>query len=96
MQAFLYSLENEVPLIAFCQDRCFTLFDHPLVDSLHTIYHEPKVLIGFEYLARCLILIDVSGLMVDIVLQAEVMPSIDQLLAAVEIQVSYVFYLGKF
>ena len=44
LQAFLYSLENEIPLIAFCQDRCFTLFDHPLVDSLHTTYHEPKVL----------------------------------------------------
>lgn len=58
-EAFLYSLENEVPLIAFCQDRCFTLFDHPLVDSLHTIYHEPK---------------------------AEVMSSIDRLLAAAEIQ----------
>ncbi|XP_020264919.1 uncharacterized protein LOC109840612 isoform X2 [Asparagus officinalis] len=58
-EAFLYSLENEVPLIAFCQDRCFTLYDHPMVDSLHTIYHEPK---------------------------AEVMPSIDQLLAAAEIQ----------
>lgn len=58
-EAFLYSLKNEVPLIAFCQDNCFTLFDHPLVDSLHTTYYEPK---------------------------AEVMPSIDQLLEAAEIQ----------
>ncbi|CAD5319521.1 unnamed protein product [Arabidopsis thaliana] len=39
----LYSLEHRIPLIAFSQDRCLTLFDHPLVDSLHTIYNEPKV-----------------------------------------------------
>ncbi|KAJ0260251.1 Endoribonuclease YBEY [Hirschfeldia incana] len=38
----LYSLEHGIPLIAFCQDRCLTLFDHPLVDSLHTTYNEPK------------------------------------------------------
>lgn len=43
MQACLYSLENKVPLIAFCEGRCLTLFHDPLVDSLHTIYHEPKV-----------------------------------------------------
>ncbi|XP_042377254.1 endoribonuclease YBEY, chloroplastic-like [Zingiber officinale] len=41
-EALSYSLEHEVPVIAFCQDRCLTLFDHPLVDSLHTVYHEPK------------------------------------------------------
>ncbi|XP_057477400.1 endoribonuclease YBEY, chloroplastic-like isoform X2 [Actinidia eriantha] len=41
-EAFLYSLEQKIPLIAFSEDRCLTLFDHPLVDSLHTIYHEPK------------------------------------------------------
>lgn len=58
-EAFLYSLEHKVPLIAFSKDRCLTLFDHPLVDSLHTVYHEPK---------------------------AEVMPSIEQLLEAVDIQ----------
>ncbi|XP_072995436.1 endoribonuclease YBEY, chloroplastic-like isoform X1 [Typha latifolia] len=58
-EAFLYSLEYEIPLIAFSQDRCFTLFDHPLVDSLHTVYHEPK---------------------------AEVMSSVEQLLAAADIQ----------
>ncbi|VVB09029.1 unnamed protein product [Arabis nemorensis] len=38
----LYSLEHGIPLIAFSQDRCLTLFDHPLVESLHTIYNEPK------------------------------------------------------
>nr|XP_010914881.1 endoribonuclease YBEY, chloroplastic isoform X2 [Elaeis guineensis] len=58
-EACLFSLKHEVPLIAFCQDRCFTLFEHPLVDSLHTIYHEPK---------------------------AEVMPSVEHLLAAAEVQ----------
>ncbi|WOK91452.1 hypothetical protein Cni_G00143 [Canna indica] len=58
-EALSYSLEHEVPIIAFCQDRCFSLFDHPLVDSLHSVYHEPK---------------------------AEIIPSVDQLLAAVEVQ----------
>ncbi|KAL5714365.1 hypothetical protein ACHQM5_016338 [Ranunculus cassubicifolius] len=58
-EAFLYSLEHKVPLVAFCQDRCLTLFDHPLVESLHAIYHEPK---------------------------AEVMPSVEHLLAAADIQ----------
>ncbi|KAJ0971411.1 hypothetical protein J5N97_019370 [Dioscorea zingiberensis] len=58
-EAFLYSLEHGVPLIAFCQDRCLTLFEHPLVDSLHMVYHEPK---------------------------AEVMPSVEHLLAAADVQ----------
>ncbi|CAL9187207.1 endoribonuclease YBEY, chloroplastic [Musa acuminata AAA Group] len=58
-EALLYSLEHEVPLIAFSQDQCFTLFDHPLVDSLHTVYHEPK---------------------------AEIMSSVEHLLAAAEVQ----------
>ncbi|KAK1265451.1 hypothetical protein QJS04_geneDACA015704 [Acorus gramineus] len=58
-EAFLYSLEHNIPLVAFSQDRCLTLFDHPLIDSLHTIYHEPK---------------------------AEVMPSVDHLVASTDIQ----------
>ncbi|KAK4800455.1 hypothetical protein SAY86_020942 [Trapa natans] len=58
-EALLYSEENKIPLIAFCEDRCLTLFEHPLVDSLHTIYSEPK---------------------------AEIMPSIEHLLAAADIQ----------
>ncbi|KAI4337526.1 hypothetical protein L6164_015931 [Bauhinia variegata] len=41
-EACLYSLENKVPLVAFCENRCLTLFEDPLVDSLHTVYHEPK------------------------------------------------------
>ncbi|KAL2318167.1 hypothetical protein Fmac_032043 [Flemingia macrophylla] len=58
-EACLYSLESKVPLVAFCEGRCLTLFHDPLVDSLHTIYHEPK---------------------------AEVMPSVDHLLASADIQ----------
>ncbi|XP_074286961.1 endoribonuclease YBEY, chloroplastic isoform X2 [Silene latifolia] len=59
VEAFLYSREHQIPLVAFCSDRCLTLFDHPLVDSLHSVYHEPK---------------------------AETMPSIEDLLAAAEVQ----------
>ncbi|KAK2453159.1 endoribonuclease YBEY, chloroplastic [Trifolium repens] len=58
-EACLYSLESKVPLIAFCEGRCLTLFNDPLVDSLHTIYHEPK---------------------------AEIMPSVEHLLASADIQ----------
>ncbi|KAI6682269.1 hypothetical protein NL676_036150 [Syzygium grande] len=58
-EAFIYSREHGIPLIAFCEDRCLTLFEHPLVDSLHTIYREPK---------------------------AEIMPSIEDLLGAADIQ----------
>lgn len=41
-EVFLYSVEHQTPLVAFSGDRCLTLFDHPLVDSLHSVYHEPK------------------------------------------------------
>lgn len=58
-EACLYSLESKIPLIAFCEGRCLTLFHDPLVDSLHTIYHEPK---------------------------AEIMPSVEHLLASADIQ----------
>ncbi|CAN8284311.1 unnamed protein product [Cochlearia groenlandica] len=58
-ESCLYSLEHGIPLIAFSQDRCLTLFDHPLVDSLHKIYNEPK---------------------------AEVISSVDQLIAEADIQ----------
>ncbi|XP_007012194.2 PREDICTED: uncharacterized protein LOC18588008 isoform X2 [Theobroma cacao] len=58
-EAGRYSLEHKVPLIAFCEDRCLTLFDHALVDTLHTVYHEPK---------------------------AEIMPSVEHLVAAADIQ----------
>ncbi|KAK6927328.1 hypothetical protein RJ641_005919 [Dillenia turbinata] len=42
-EILLYSLESKVPVVAFCEDRCLSLFDHPLVDSVHTEYHEPKL-----------------------------------------------------
>ncbi|RXH72704.1 hypothetical protein DVH24_012388 [Malus domestica] len=58
-EACRYSLENEVPLIAFTKDRCLSLYDHPLVDSMHTVYHEQK---------------------------AEIMPSVEHLVAAAGIQ----------
>lgn len=58
-EALLYSLEHKIPIIAFTEDRCLTLFEHQLVESLHTVYHEPK---------------------------AEIIPSVEQLLAGVEIQ----------
>ncbi|XP_076954074.1 endoribonuclease YBEY, chloroplastic-like [Bidens hawaiensis] len=41
-EAFHYSVEHNIPLVAFSENRCLTLFGHPLVDSLHTIYNEPK------------------------------------------------------
>ncbi|KAK6912764.1 Endoribonuclease YbeY [Dillenia turbinata] len=41
-EILLYSLESKVPVVAFCEGRCLSLFDHPLVDSVHTVYHEPK------------------------------------------------------
>uniref|UniRef100_A0ACD5W1R2 Uncharacterized protein n=1 Tax=Avena sativa TaxID=4498 RepID=A0ACD5W1R2_AVESA len=41
-EAFSYSLEHKIPLVAFSQDRCFSMFEDPLIDSLHDVYHEPK------------------------------------------------------
>ncbi|XP_027084608.1 endoribonuclease YBEY, chloroplastic isoform X1 [Coffea arabica] len=58
-EASMYSLKHQTPLIAFSEDRCLTLFEHPLVDSLHTVYSEPK---------------------------AEIIPTVDQLLAGGDIQ----------
>lgn len=41
-EAFLYSLEQQIPLVGFSEDRTVTLFDHPLIDALHAVYFEPK------------------------------------------------------
>ncbi|KAI3792739.1 hypothetical protein L2E82_06627 [Cichorium intybus] len=41
-EAFHYSVEHNVPLVAFSENRLLALSSHPLVDSLNTIYHEPK------------------------------------------------------
>ncbi|CAN0907279.1 Endoribonuclease YBEY, chloroplastic [Linum grandiflorum] len=38
----MYSLEHKIPLISFSNDRCLTLFNHPLVDTLHTVYQTPQ------------------------------------------------------
>lgn len=42
MKAFQYSLEEKRPLLGFSGDRIVTLFDHPLIEHLHTFYMEPK------------------------------------------------------
>ncbi|CAA6673172.1 unnamed protein product [Spirodela intermedia] len=39
LQVFLVCLYSTV---AFSQDRCFTPFNDPLVESLHSVYHEPR------------------------------------------------------
>ncbi|KAG8070245.1 hypothetical protein GUJ93_ZPchr0006g42396 [Zizania palustris] len=43
LQAFLYSLKHSIPLVAYCEEQCLTLFEHPFVDLLHTLHHEAKV-----------------------------------------------------
>lgn len=42
-QSLEFSLRHGTALVAFSGDRCLTLFDHPLVDKLHTTYYEPRV-----------------------------------------------------
>jgi hypothetical protein len=89
VQACLYSLESKVPLIAFCEGRCLTLFNDPLVDSLHTIYHEPKVphflAIVYDFLHS--IMLFAFFFLYQNTLQAEIMPSVEHLLASADIQV---------
>ncbi|XP_057832987.2 endoribonuclease YBEY, chloroplastic isoform X2 [Cryptomeria japonica] len=41
-EAFLFSLEQQFPLVGFSEDRMVTLFNHPLIDALHSVYFEPK------------------------------------------------------
>ncbi|VAH52634.1 unnamed protein product [Triticum turgidum subsp. durum] len=41
--ACLYSLKHKIPLVAYCEEQCLTLFEHPSVDLLHTVHHETKV-----------------------------------------------------
>lgn len=57
LQACLYSWENKVPLIAFTKDRCLTLFNDPLVDSLHTVYREPKVPYRLFFLSYVIVIV---------------------------------------
>ncbi|KAL6888939.1 hypothetical protein ACP4OV_009965 [Aristida adscensionis] len=42
-KAFLHSLKHKIPLVAYSEDQCLTLFEHPFVDLLHSMYHETKV-----------------------------------------------------
>ncbi|KAF7011499.1 hypothetical protein CFC21_025797 [Triticum aestivum] len=42
-EACLYSLKHKIPLVAYCEEQCLTLFEHPSVDLLHTVHHETKV-----------------------------------------------------
>uniref|UniRef100_A0A453D485 Uncharacterized protein n=1 Tax=Aegilops tauschii subsp. strangulata TaxID=200361 RepID=A0A453D485_AEGTS len=41
-EACLYSLKHKIPLVAYCEEQCLTLFEHPSVDLLHTVHHETK------------------------------------------------------
>lgn len=42
IDAFLYSIENDVPLVGFCGDTTITMRDHSLIQELHEKYSEPK------------------------------------------------------
>ncbi|OEL16029.1 hypothetical protein BAE44_0022954 [Dichanthelium oligosanthes] len=42
-EVFLYSLEHKIPVVAYCEEQCLTLFEHPFVNLLHTVHHENKV-----------------------------------------------------
>lgn len=52
IKAFQYSLERKLPLLGFSGDQIVTLFDHPLIENLHTFYMEPKAEVApsLEYL----------------------------------------------
>ncbi|KAJ4769914.1 Endoribonuclease YbeY [Rhynchospora pubera] len=41
-EAFFYSLEHEIPLVAFSIDQCLSLFEHSFLESLHNRHYEPK------------------------------------------------------
>ncbi|MCO5563008.1 hypothetical protein L7F22_016644 [Adiantum nelumboides] len=53
-KAFQYSLEEKRPLLGFSGDRIVTLFDHPLIENLHTFYMEPKAEVApsMEYIIK--------------------------------------------
>jgi hypothetical protein len=46
-ETFKFSVEHQVPLVGFSGDKCVTLFSHPLIDTLHEVYYEPKVILFF-------------------------------------------------
>jgi len=42
-EVFLYSLKHKIPVVAYCEEQCLTLFEHPFVNLLHIVHHENKV-----------------------------------------------------
>ncbi|XP_066321548.1 endoribonuclease YBEY, chloroplastic-like isoform X2 [Miscanthus floridulus] len=54
-EAFLYSFKHKIPLVAYCEEQCLTLFRHPFVDLLHTVHNENKVKVmhSIEDLLEC-------------------------------------------
>ncbi|KAL6629359.1 hypothetical protein ACP70R_029124 [Stipagrostis hirtigluma subsp. patula] len=42
-EAFLYSLKHKIPVVAYSDDQCLTLFEHPFTDLLYDVHHETKV-----------------------------------------------------
>jgi hydroxymethylpyrimidine pyrophosphatase-like HAD family hydrolase len=48
-ETFKFSVEHQVPLVGFSGDKCVTLFSHPLIDTLHEVYYEPKVILFFLF-----------------------------------------------
>ncbi|PWZ04269.1 Endoribonuclease YbeY [Zea mays] len=47
-EALLYSLKHRIPLVAYCEEQCLTLFEHPFVELLHTVHNENKKLLLFD------------------------------------------------
>ncbi|KAJ3686431.1 hypothetical protein LUZ61_015595 [Rhynchospora tenuis] len=41
-EAFSYSMEHEIPLVAFSNYQCLSLFEHSFFESLHNKHYEPK------------------------------------------------------
>ncbi|KAG2657187.1 endoribonuclease YBEY, chloroplastic-like isoform X6 [Panicum virgatum] len=42
-EVLLYSLKHKIPVVAYCEEQCLTLFEHPFVNLLHIVHHENKV-----------------------------------------------------
>eukprot|EP00271_Cylindrocystis_brebissonii_P014287 TRINITY_DN3559_c0_g1_i1.p1 TRINITY_DN3559_c0_g1~~TRINITY_DN3559_c0_g1_i1.p1 ORF type:complete len:759 (-),score=98.35 TRINITY_DN3559_c0_g1_i1:657-2864(-) len=48
-EGFAFADKHRTALIGFSGDRCVTLFDHPLVEALHTIFYEPRAQVMASY-----------------------------------------------
>jgi hypothetical protein len=55
-------VEHQVPLVGFSGDKCVTLFSHPLIDTLHEVYYEPKVILFFLFEPRLILLLSICFL----------------------------------